>query len=758
MADKQATVYIVDLGKSMKEKNNGRSVTDLDYSLRYIWDRITTTISNGRKTDMVGVVGFRTDESKNDLAGTDEAYQNICVMHPISQCLMPDVRKLKDAFKPSETNDGDGISALVIGIQMITAHCKKLKYIKNIVLVTDGTGSFDPDGLSDIAAQLKTEKINLTILGIDFDDAEYGFNEEGKDQHKKENEEVLKNLCEECDGVFGTLEEAVSELGMPRLKSVRPVASYKGKLTLGDTKVDEVCFAIDVERYPRTMVAKPVSASRYVDVPGSAEDESSEQTVQLEDRGAKELQAVKMARAYKVDDEENPERKKEIERDELEKGYKYGRTVVPISATDELITILPTESSMQIVGFIPVEKYERYFHMSPTNIIVGQKGNDAAQMALSSLIHALYELDSYALFRFVKRNNDPPVMLIVAPSIEGDYECLIDVQVPFVEDVRHYTFPPLGVVKTVRGKTLDKHRNIPTDDMHKYMSDYVDSMDLDRLIINDENQPSEYAPVEDTFSPILHRINQVIRHRAIHPDQPIPEVPEVLVKYSRPPEDLADRSKQYLDKLIAACDVKKVDAKAKSRRGAREQPKPKSGLDIQALLGGKAKQQKTTISLENAVPEFKRKLKSVDDDSEFKDAAAQMLAHVKTLIKGSMGPANYGRACELLRVMREEFAEFDAGEVYNDVLQKLKDAIVAEELDGNRMDMWKQIKDHDLGLIVSRGDDGTGDVTEEDVREVSFHAVRFYDWANLMCSFGLFVKLQNALIVLRMLGYIFCFY
>lgn len=47
---------------------------------------------------------------------------------------------------------------------MITAHCKKLKYIKNIVLVTNGTGSFDPDGLSDIAAQLKAEKVNLTIL------------------------------------------------------------------------------------------------------------------------------------------------------------------------------------------------------------------------------------------------------------------------------------------------------------------------------------------------------------------------------------------------------------------------------------------------------------------------------------------------------------------------------------------------------------------------------------------------------------------
>ena len=44
MADKQATVYIVDLGKSMGRKRHGRNETDLDYALRYVWDRITTTV------------------------------------------------------------------------------------------------------------------------------------------------------------------------------------------------------------------------------------------------------------------------------------------------------------------------------------------------------------------------------------------------------------------------------------------------------------------------------------------------------------------------------------------------------------------------------------------------------------------------------------------------------------------------------------------------------------------------------------------
>ena len=44
MADKEATVYIVDVGKSMGECRNGRSITDLEYAMQYVWDRITATV------------------------------------------------------------------------------------------------------------------------------------------------------------------------------------------------------------------------------------------------------------------------------------------------------------------------------------------------------------------------------------------------------------------------------------------------------------------------------------------------------------------------------------------------------------------------------------------------------------------------------------------------------------------------------------------------------------------------------------------
>lgn len=44
MADKEATVYIVDLGRSMGEMHGGRKESDLDWAMTYVWDKITSTV------------------------------------------------------------------------------------------------------------------------------------------------------------------------------------------------------------------------------------------------------------------------------------------------------------------------------------------------------------------------------------------------------------------------------------------------------------------------------------------------------------------------------------------------------------------------------------------------------------------------------------------------------------------------------------------------------------------------------------------
>lgn len=160
--------------------------------------------------------------------------------------------------------------------------------------------------------------------------------------------------------MFGTLEQAVSEMEIPRVKAVRPIASFKGFLQLGNPEEYDTAVRIPVERYPRTMVAKPPSASHFVlrsDL--AAEQEGPESATAVPDTKPEDgsaLTSVRNLRTYQVSDESAPGGKIDIERDDLAKGYEYGRTAVHISETDENITTLETTAALELVGFIQNER------------------------------------------------------------------------------------------------------------------------------------------------------------------------------------------------------------------------------------------------------------------------------------------------------------------------------------------------------------------------------------------------------------------
>lgn len=69
--------------------------------------------------------------------------------------------------------------------------------------------------------------------------------------------------------------------------------------------------------------------------------------------------------------------------------------------------------------------------------------------------------------------------------------------------------------------------------------------------------PAEYMAPADTYSPVLHRIEQAVRFRAVHPAAPIPPPYEILTRYSKPPDELLEKASHHLETLIAAADVKK---------------------------------------------------------------------------------------------------------------------------------------------------------------------------------------------------------
>ncbi|PTB64272.1 SPOC domain-like protein [Trichoderma citrinoviride] len=682
MADKEATVFIIDLGASMAAVNGGRDESDLDWSMSYVWDKISNVVASNRKTLCVGVVAFRTDETNHTLS--EDGYENISILQPLGPMSMSGLKALQPKVKPSSTVEGDAISAIVIAVDMIDKYTKKNKW-----------------------------KRQISCKGVDFDDPEYGFKEEDKPPIKKRNEETLRKLVEGCgdDSRFASMVEAIDDLNEPRAKAVKPYKTYEGLLTLGDPKNAPAVVEIRVERYFKTHLARPPGASTVV---VKEEQAGPSQAPEDEQMDGAELTAVRQARTYKVNDPDAPGGKRDVEFESLAKGYEYGRTAVHISESDQNVTKLMTEKSFKIIGFVQKEKYEMLLNLGETCVTVASKYDEKSELAFSSLVWALAELDAYAVARLVTKDGKDPMLVLLMPYMEPDYVCLYDVPLPFAEDIRTYQFPPLDRVVTVSGQTLTSHRLLPSDELTQAMSDYVDAMDISSYGMDEDGQPAEYATIDELYNPAIHRIGHAIKQRAIHPEKPVPEIPPVLLRFAQPPTELVETVQSKIDSLVHAADVKKVPPKAKGKR-QRETVKPISGLDVDALLG---EEKKGSISPENAIPDFKRALNASEEVEQIADATKQMGAIVRSLITDSFGDSKYAQAMEGIGAMREELINLEEPGLYNDFVRDLKKSLLSGALGGDRRDFWFKMRWAKLGL-VDRKQSEVSTVTVEEADEVS---------------------------------------
>ncbi|PHH63602.1 hypothetical protein CDD81_5694 [Ophiocordyceps australis] len=713
MAEKEATVFILDLGASMAEKRGGRDESDLDWSMRYVWDKITDIVAANRKTLCVGIVGLRTNETSNTLQ-EDDGYENISVLQGLGPMSMTHLRSLQESIKPSKTWAGDAISAIVVAIDMIDAFTKKLKWIRKVVLITDGQAALDEEDIGDISAKMNSSNVQLTILGVDFDDAEYGFKEEDKSPIKAKNESTLRKLADSCEGaILATMAEAIGELDNPRIKSIKPFKTYDGPLTLGNPETLPAAMNINVERYFKTHIARPLGATTVMVKSQQDAGTQSTHTVDADDMEGVELAPVKQDRTYSVNNPNAPGGKKAVDFETLAKGYEYGRTAVPISESEQNITKLETYKSFSIVGFIPTEKYQTVLSMGETCVTYARKNDVKSELALSSLIWALMELETCAVARIVTKDGKEPLLVLLSPHIEPGFECLYDVPLPFAEDIRGYQFPPLDKVITVAGQTLTTHRLLPTDELSQAMSDYVDAMDISTCDRDEEGNAVEWAPIDETYNPAVHRVNYAVKTRAVHPDKPITDIPPVLLRFSSPPEALIAKAQSRIDTLVEMAQVKKVPPKAKGRQ-KREKAKPISGLDVDALLGVEKK--RGIISPNNAVPDFKQALAATESSDETSQAVKQMGTLVRSLITDSFGDSTYAQAIEYIGVMRQELTDAQEPGLYNAFARDLKRMLLSGALGGDRRDFWFRIRVSRLGLLdqtESEASETTRDEAEE---------------------------------------------
>ncbi|KAG5372270.1 ATP-dependent DNA helicase II subunit 2 [Yarrowia sp. C11] len=725
MASKEATVYVVDLHDSMSLNNargeDSKEMTDLNWGLQYIYSEISNKILSGRKTDVVGLVGVHTDTTQN-MFESEPGFEHIDIISPIQHFNLDVLLEAKKQLVPNSDNKGDLISAIVVAIQMIKLYTKALKYKRNIVILTNGRGNMDLEDSQGIVKQINENGIVVKIMGIDFDDEEAEVIEEDKPEEKRDNEQRLKDFAELCeDSVFATYKEARDSLDIPKIKSVNPVRAFQGDLVLSDPEQQshQRVMSIGIEVFPCTRRATAMTASSY------AMNKLEPAGAPSSTPNANNLQAVKWDRQYYVDDETEIGGKKELERDILENGYRYGSEIVYITKEEEDAIMFSTTASLQLIGFVNKSTVPPYMLMGHTDFIIGQRGNNRDAVAISAFARALFEVDNFALARYVSKDGKDPQLVVLMPYIKAELEALVFCQLPFAEDERHFLLPSLTSLETRSGdKTVTTHsRLLPTKEMLSAMDDYVDAMDLSKL--NDEDG-EPWLTMEDCFNPSIHHIKNVVKECAVSQDyDKIPEPLPILTRFSKPAEELTEEAKPQLELLKHLFEIKEQFKEAKKRKT--EVTVGRTDLDLDALLNGEPEiksessqtpsvsvkiesssqaappssqnTQQPSLDPENISPELVRALNKLDtkanSDEEFKAGATILYQQTITLleqkIESSKGNDAYNEVVGVLLTMHEQADEMEIPDVFNAAKDQLVKKLESGDLGGDRNVLVAQI-------------------------------------------------------------------
>ena len=146
--------------------------------------------------------------------------------------------------------------------------------------------------------------------------------------------------------------------------------------------------------------------------------------------------------------------------------------------------------TLKVLGFTSENNISRSTFMATSDILIPQPEMEQSAIAFSALVHSLINSKSVAIVRFVKRKNSKVFIGALLPSIENGCEILYFNQLPFEEDVRHYTFTSFnnGASNTIPNKSqLDA------------MEDYINSLNL-------ITPTGELAKPEETFNPTIQVI------------------------------------------------------------------------------------------------------------------------------------------------------------------------------------------------------------------------------------------------------------
>ncbi|RGB33638.1 SPOC like C-terminal domain-containing protein [Rhizophagus diaphanus] len=727
MADKKCTIYIVDVGPTMWQVKRDEGGIALDLARKALLAMLEAKVFAGLKSDVTGLLVFGTDETDNQLNDqTPGEYENITTLYPIEQPQLPILRTVNNNM-PHGNVQADAFDAIIVALNMMEEYCKKLKFTKKIYLFTDGESPINQYDFDRVSSQILDQNIELNVLGVDFDDPDIGLRQENKSENKKRNEQFLRKLADTCKGTIFSMEDVLRQLSKPYIRPVKPMPVYRGSLTLGDPQTyGSASLLIEVELIARTMKAKPKSFKKYSALAEAANN--------IENK----TYEVSHSRTYSITVDENVNEKVDVPQDELDKAYALGKTFIPLPKQDENIFSFETTPCLSIISFIRTEEFRRELVLSNVFTVVPKKDEPVAAQRLSSFIHVLYEKDSFAIVRYVKKPLESPKLGVLVPYIKPPKECLYFARIPFKEDYRRFTFPSLDRIVTKTGKELDVHEYLPTDEMLDKMGNFIENLDLMNAATDGKGNSREYLKVKECYNPINVMIKKAVSHKALYPEESLPQPDPALKAQTRMLPSLVEKNKELVEEMRALFKIKEVKGKGKTtkRRFADANVVIEQNLSLDQLLNngntlenGKKPKSENGDREDSLILDKKDSVREVgftDPLGNFKEmianreedlvtqAVEQMCQVIEHFVKSSFGASLYEKALECLKLLRETCAKENESEMFNKFLKDLK--TLAFTCNPSKTDFWELLGSNKLTLISNKEADDSS-TTENEAEE-----------------------------------------
>lgn len=654
---KSALVLCMDVGFSMSNSAPGEE-PPFELAKKVIQKFVQRQVFSETK-DELALVLFGTDSTKNSL-DKDGQYQNITVHRHLMMADFELLEEIENQIHP-ESQQADWLDALVVCMDLIQTETKGKKYDRlNIVLLTDLNTQASPEHLDVIIENLKQADITLQLfLPFPAEDDEEGGGDadrgcpsqpgtgKGLSREQKNSLDMVKHVMlslDEEDGLdqIYTFRNAIEQLCMFKRIERRPMA-WPCQLTIGSSLSIRIVGykAVTEERLKKLWVT--------VDAQTNKRDDVKRETV------------------YCLDDDNETE----VQRDDTIQGFRYGSDIVPFSKVDqEQMKYKHDGKCFAVLGFTKQNLVHRHQFMGNQVMkMFAPKDDEHAGVALSALIRALDELKMVAIVRYAYDRRCNPQVGAAFPCIKQDYECLMYIQLPFMEDLRQFTFPSLE----------NNKKFTPSDTQLSAVDSLIDSM---MLVEDEDGEQKDMFKVHHIPNPAFQRHFQCLHHRAVNPGTPLPPMEEWLKAALERPEVISERCQAPLEETKKKFPLTQVEKKKKPKTSAQifgkdsEEPDAKKAKgdeeEEEYNLANIAEGSVTSVGSVNPARDFRTLIKH--KSLPFGEVCQQLTHRIEQLLSNKDTPY-YMKSITCIQAFREQSVKLGNADLYNSYLQSLKRSI-----------------------------------------------------------------------------------